>query len=135
MNVRNGSKKKDPDFHPVAEMQRKSKVYLLHQDAFLIQKTLEEIANIFKAAVLWDPTTQKIKDLKDSLGLFCYLSAHNMRDVRGSASENEWLEQAIVLSHNLTMTSDSKKVADLEAFANPFLSDFIKVYDQMTDIK
>lgn len=121
--------------HPIERMKQCSKVMLLHQDEFLIAKTLEEISKIFEVAVLWNRNTQILQDLKDTMGNFYYLSAHNMSDVRGSAARTEWLEEAIYRSHKIDTSSGEEKMLDLEAFANPLYSQFKKVYDQQTQLK
>ncbi len=122
--------------NPVDRMLKCSKVMLLHQDEYLIQDTLKEISNVFKTAITWNKNLQDVKTLKDSMALFCFLSAHNMRNVRGSASETEWLEQAIYRSLGVNVSIEqNRKMVDLEAFANPLFNDFIKVYDEVVQIQ
>jgi hypothetical protein len=91
------------------------------------------ISTIFAKAVLWKPA-EKLQQLKDLMTLHSYLSAHNHRDIRGTASETEVLERAIYRSHGIHAVHDPKKLVDLEAFANPMLSVFAKSYDQMTQL-
>ena len=66
---------------------------------------------------------------------FCFLATHNIRDVRGTAAENEWMERAIYLSHKFDISTPQNQMVDLEAFANPLFSDFSKVYHKMVEVK
>lgn len=125
----------DPEEHPLKCMLECSKVLMMQQDVLLIQKTLEEIAKVFKRAMLWT-REQPLSDLKNTMAEFCYLAAHNMRDIRGTAAETEWLERAIYNSHGVEYSlRDKGKLVDLEAFANPLFSEFVKEYDKMVELK
>lgn len=125
---------KCPEHHPIKRMTERSKVMLLHQDEYLIEKTLEEIAKVFERAAMWDRNSQDLQALKDIMALFCYLSAHNIRDVRGSAAETEWLECAIYESLKVEAKYDKERMVDLEAFANPLFSQFKKAYCEMVEL-
>lgn len=102
-------KYKNPTEHPVERMKLCSKVMLYHQDEFLIDPTLQEISKIFEAAVSWNKEKQSLQDLKDMMFLIVHLATHNIRDVRGTAAENEWLESAVYRSLNVTVTKDQAK--------------------------
>ncbi len=123
---------KDPKHHPIELMKKNSRVMLAHQEPSKISKTLELIAAIFKKAITWNKETQTIEELQDLMALFCFLSAHNMRDERGSAAETEWLRDAIYLSLGVRFSIDQNhSLIDLEAFSNPMFSEFKKIFDQM----
>lgn len=126
--------KKTPTEHPIERMKLCSTVLMIHQDEFRIQETLLEIAKIFETVVKWDRNAQSINDLKETMALLMHLATHNIRDRRGTAAENEWLEAAIYHALGLNFKSDKTKSVDLEAFANPFLKDFVTLYKDMTNL-
>lgn len=125
---------KNLNHHPIQRMQERSTCGLLHQDEFLIEDTLKEVSSLFEKAVSWDRNTQSLQDLKDLMKPYWFVNVHNMRDVRGLAAENEWLEQAIFLALDVKMTRKSEELVDLIALANPLFSDFCTEYDRVTDL-
>lgn len=126
---------KNPDHHPIKRMQERSKVMLFHQDEFLMDTTLQEISKIFEKCVTWNSRTETTQALKDRMALLTYLATHNIRDVRGTAAENEWLECAIYRSLGVDYSIEREKgMVDLEAFANPLFSKFKEVYSKMVNI-
>lgn len=127
--------KKDPAHHPIQRMFQHSKVMVLHQDEYSIEKTLQEISKIFETTVSWTKDKKSLQQLKDSMALFYHLATHNIRDMRGGAAENEWLEHAIYRSLKVKLSTDSTRIADLEAFVNPLFSTFKKVYDEITHLE
>jgi hypothetical protein len=103
--------------HPVDRMLESSTVMLLHQDNFLINDTLQEIAHIFANTVLAS------KDLfKARANLFRYYFAHNMPCDRGSSAISEIFEMALYEARDLSITYNPKKLVDLEALTSPLLS-------------
>jgi hypothetical protein len=126
--------KKMDSHHPIKRMKESSKVLIVHQDEFLIQKTLNEIAKIFEKVVTWNSITYTEFELKDSMADLCFLSAHNIRDTRGSAAETEWLEQSIYRSHGFKIADKEKRIIDLEALAHPLFSHFKEKYHQITTL-
>jgi hypothetical protein len=130
-------KKKDPDHHPIKRMKERSKILMLHQDEFLIQDTLEEAAKVFEEAVLWNQKNQPLDQLIDSMALLLHLLIHNIRDIRGTAAENEWLEQAIYQSiEEVDFSIDRREqMIDLEGFAHPLFSEFREVYRGIVKLK
>jgi hypothetical protein len=124
-----------PSEHPINRMKQCSKVLILHQDEYSIQPTLEDIAKIFESAVSWNKQTQTLDELKDTMALLFHRATHNIRDLRGTAAANEWLQGAIFDSLKVENEVDKDKMLDLEAFTHPFLSDFAQVYHQMTQLK
>ncbi|MBA3238922.1 MAG: hypothetical protein H0T62_11335 [Parachlamydiaceae bacterium] len=125
---------KTDSHHPIKRMKESSEVLLVHQDEFLIEKTLNEIAKIFEKVVTWNSMTYTEFNLKDSMAHLCFLSAHNMRDFRGSAAETEWLEHSIYRSHGFKIAVKEKRIIDLDAFANPIFSNFKEKYHQVTTL-
>lgn len=127
---------KDPRHHPVERMKKMSKVIMLHQDMLLIEDTLKGVAKIFEANVKWDKNTQTLEELKESMAQMLYLLTHDVRDVRGTSSEDEKLEYSLYKSLGLVCEQNLKeKTVDLEAFAKPMFADFKKEYVSMTDLR
>lgn len=125
----------DPAHHPIQRMLERSKVMLLHQDEYSINETLQEISKIFETAVTWNKETLSLKKLRNIMATICHLATHNIRDVRGTAAENEWLAEAIYRSLSVKCSIDTKRMVDLEAFANPLLADFKKAYKDMVKLE
>ncbi len=121
---------KTPKEHPILRMKKYSKMLIVHQDELLISKTLNEISNIFENVVYWNKSTQSQEDLKDQMGILCYLLSHNMRNLTRTVIEDEQLERAIYLSHGFTHSRN--KEIDLLAFTNPLLTKFMHVYKEIT---
>lgn len=127
---------KRPSEHPIERMKLCSKVMLFHQDEFLINETLQEISKIFETAVTWNQEKQTLQELKDTMAYLDYLATHNIRDVRGTAAENEWLEAAVYRSLKVQPTIEQKeRMMDLEAFSNLFFSKFREVYNQNVSLQ
>jgi hypothetical protein len=111
------------------KMRAHSFVHLLHQDSFEVPKTLKQAEQLFKQAVLWKPLETHLDDLVSKVGQLMFLLAHNHRDIRGTAATSEWLERALYEVNGFKMASDSKRLPDLIAFANPFsLEQYLKAY-------
>lgn len=126
--------RKDPNHHPIQRMQERSICGVLHQDEFLIEETLNEVAVHFEKAISWDRSHQSLQDLKDLMKPYWFVNVHNMRDVRGLSAENEWLEEAIFHALDVKMTRKSEHLVDLIALANPLYSDFCREYDEVTEL-
>jgi hypothetical protein len=115
---------------PVDRMVKHSKVMVIHQDTFLIETTVKNIAKIFKESVLWNRDKDSLADLKNKVALLRYEFAHSMPFVRGSAAIAEWLEAAIYHHHGFTEFRHSKtSLTDLEALTSLTLEDFMKRYE------
>jgi hypothetical protein len=97
---------------PIATM-AKSDVLLGHQDQYLIAAMLQENAQIFERALLWDK--KDIQDLKNQVALFRYLFAHAMPFSRGSAAVGEWLEKAIYQYQGYHCKHNPSLLGDCEA--------------------
>ncbi len=107
-------------------------ISLIHQDVFLIQETLNDIADLFKQAIEWDgKNTQELTDL---VGLINYLFAHSMPFIRGSAAIAEWLEMAIYRYHGLDLQYNEATSINMEALVQP-LNEFIEKYPSMIKIE
>lgn len=109
-----------------------STMLLIHQDPFLVEETLPEIAKFFADAVLWDG--KEIADLKEKIAKFRYLFAHTTPFSRGSASIAEWFEQILYQFHGFEVDYNNEVMIDLEAFSSPLWSDFIAKYPEMIRI-
>ena len=121
---------KNRDFHPLEFMRRHSKVFVMHQDCFLIEETLQDIAQIFARVI----QSEDRREVKDQMALLLGLSSLSVRDMRGSAAQGEWLEEAIFRGLEISCIKNSDKLVDLEAITPPF-SAFIKRYDQMRTVQ
>lgn len=128
---------KDPAHHPIERMKQFSKVMILHQDYSEIQETLDVIAEAFVKAVTWERGTQSIEELKDTMALLMFLATQDMRDERGTAAENEWLEASIYGSFSdLEFSIDrAENMVDLEAFTHPLFSDFKAEYHRIVHVR
>lgn len=124
---------RDFSMHPADRMLRDSTIMVIHQDVFLMQETLQEIARIFAKAVLWD--RQDLNDLKRQVGLFRAYFAHNMPCERGSAAMGDWFEALLYAMHDYEVEHEHKKMVDLETLTTPLLSVFLKNYEAMTILK
>ncbi|MCX6990875.1 MAG: hypothetical protein NTX49_07435 [Chlamydiae bacterium] len=116
---------------PVDRMKRHSKVMVIHQDTFLIETTLKNIAKIFQEAILWNRDKEGLTDLKNKVALLRYEFSHNMPFQRGSAAIAEWLEAAVYRYHGFTEFRHVKtSLTDLEALTSLTVDDFMKRYDR-----
>ncbi|WP_068470870.1 hypothetical protein [Candidatus Protochlamydia phocaeensis] len=118
---------------PIDRMLKYSTVMVIHQDNFLIDETLQEIALLFANAVLCE--TNKLEDLQAASGLFRHYFANCMPTERGSASIGEWLEGSIYHAHGYKIKYNKDRQIDLEALTTPLLSDFIKDYPSMLTVE
>lgn len=99
---------------PVGRM-KNAHVTILHQDRFLIEGMLQEIAAVFEKAVRCDSSIEKVSGLKDQVALIRYLFAHAMPFSRGSAAIGEWLEKTIYQYHGYECERNPETMGDLEA--------------------
>ena len=115
---------------PIERMTLKSRVALIHQDLFLIEPTLQEIAKIFKRAVEWDG--KEISRLQQDVAELEYLFSHCAPFARGSMAISEWIEMAIYESHGFEIKY--KLPVNLEALTLPF-QEFVEKYPSMVDVQ
>jgi hypothetical protein len=66
---------------PIEKMKEQSIISILHQDPFLIDPMLEDVAKIFKRAIEWKGDNVKV--LKNHVALLQYELAHAMPFIRG----------------------------------------------------
>jgi Avirulence protein len=120
---RNGSE--DP-----VERLKSAHVIITHEDRFLIDETLQEIAAVFERAVRSDSSVEKVNELKDQVALTRYLFAHAMPFARGSAAIGEWLEKTIYQYHGYEIERNPKTMGDLEALTTLWSVFRKEKYDQ-----
>jgi hypothetical protein len=120
---------------PVDRMLRCSSVAMIHQDVFLVDISLQDIAQIFKAAMMWNKKTERVADLQNRVGLLRYVFAHAMPYARGSAAIGEWLEESIYKYHHFDAEHDSDVCIDLEALSAFHLAEFMEVYTKSLDLR
>jgi hypothetical protein len=117
---------------PVEHMTDRSIVSIIHQDPFLIDPMLNDIARIFKEALEWNKANVTL--LKNQMALLQYELAHAMPFIRGSAAISEWLEMALYRFHGFTLSYNPDKMVNLEALTSP-LEEFVRNYDSMISLK
>lgn len=105
---------------------------IVHQDPFLIDSMLTDIARIFEEVISWNG--ENLKELKDLVALLQYELAHVMPFKRGSSAVSEWLERAIYLLHGFNLKYHQKKMVNLEALTT-LLNEFIENYDSMIGLE
>jgi hypothetical protein len=119
----------DYEEDPVEHMKERSKITIIHQDEFLIDATLKDIAALFKKALMCDK--ENFSDLKDAVMLMSYELDHNMPLGRGSSAVGEWMEQAIYASKGYQMKYAISKLLNLEAVTST-LPEFVENYSKLT---
>ncbi|MBU6446526.1 MAG: hypothetical protein KGQ49_03920 [Verrucomicrobia bacterium] len=115
----------DPEEDPCERMARCSEVVVVHQHESLIQKTLDDASPVFAKAVQWNG--KNIVELQELIALL-RLELICMPFLRGSAATSEWMEAAIYEFHKLRYTMDRNRLTDLEAYSNPYPSQFFNAY-------
>lgn len=105
-----------------------ARVVVMHQDRFLIEKTMEAVKGYFARAL---KATEE-RELIQSVGMMRFLFAHACPYYRGSAAIGEWLEQVVYQfkGHRLTFASDYK--GDLEALTSFRAEEFMAKYQETT---
>jgi hypothetical protein len=104
---------------------------IYHQPELLIEETLKDLAGVFEKIVRWNRSD--VYELKQLMALFRYEMAC-MPFRRGTSAVTEWLERALYDYHQISCQFDENRLADLEAYSNPFFSDFFKAYDSMCSL-
>lgn len=102
---------------------KNASIIILHQDKYLINRTLQEAAQAFEKAVRWNQT-KPTQELINEMALVRYLTAHSMEDARGSAANSEWMEQVIYRYHKIECLHSKETMGDLEALVAPMWSTF-----------
>lgn len=122
---------RDNKTHPFNRMVGDSKVLVLHQDRFLIPDTLNEIAAIFKRAVL----SKDIGSFSAELRRFQHLFAHDMCVERGAAALNEWYATAMAGARDCILEFDKNHMVDLLAISSPLYPEYEKKHPECVKIK
>lgn len=107
-------------------------ISLIHQDVFLIQDTLNDIAKLFKSAI--ECSSEDKDNLINQVGLINYLFAHAMPYQRGSAAICEWIEMAIYAYHGFDLKYNENYSVNMEALTLP-LDEFISKYPSMIQLE
>lgn len=113
---------------PIERMTMHSLVTIIHQDPFLIDIMLDDIAKVFKRALEWDK--KNLKDLMTTVALFEYEFAHSMPHLRGSGAIAEWFEVALFRYHGYNLRYNQKKMVTFEAYSSS-LKEFVESYGSM----
>jgi hypothetical protein len=101
--------------------------YIVHQDLYSINETLQVCGALFKRVMRWK-NSEPQRLLKEQMAGMIWLLAHNHRDERGTASETEWLERAIYKAHGFAVRALTTRMIDCVALATPLLSAFVPLY-------
>jgi hypothetical protein len=115
----------DQEEDTIDRMTNESVSTIIHQDPFLIREMLQDVAKLFKEAVLWNRDKDDLKKLKDRVALIDYELSHAMPFYRGSAAIAEWIEMALYQYHGFTLRYLPEKLVNLEALTSP-LHEFIQ---------
>lgn len=113
---------------PVERMLNHSISTILHQDPFLIDAMLADIAKIFKKAIEWNG--KDLNELMQDVALLEYEFAHSMPHSRGSGAIAEWIETAIFRFHGYHVRYNQKKMVTFEAYVSS-LKQFVENYKTM----
>ncbi len=105
-----------------------SPIMVIHQDTFLIGKTLENISKVFRDCITSRIDKIGLGELQTKIGLLRYEFSHCMPFLRGSAAIGEWLEKAIYRFHGFKPTHSSRTIGDCEALTALDLEKFLTVY-------
>lgn len=115
----------------IAAMKHKTSAAVLHQDTFLIEPMLADLAKIFKQAIMCN--THDIKTLKEHMTLFKYQFSHVSPFFRGSATISEWIERAVYEYQGYTLKYNNNKMPTLEAWTSS-LKEFADNYDSIVTV-
>ncbi len=124
---------REAGMNPLVKMNNHTTAMVIHQDSFLIQPTLMEIARIFARAVLCD--RNDVSELKNRVGVFRAYFSHTMPFIRGSSSVGEYFETLLYHFHGYRVAYNPKKLVDLEALTTPLLSTYMSNYSSMIELE
>ena len=123
---------RDYSTDPFEHMKENSIISVVHQDPFLINPMLQDIAKIFQKVIEY--RDGDVAKLKNTVALLQYEIAHAMPFKRGSAAISEWLEMAIYRYHGFKMTYNSGVMVNLEALTlTP--AQFVREYEKMIKLQ
>lgn len=112
-------------------VQNKPCVMIKHMDKKHIVKTMALAAALFEKII----TKKSPGTLKDDLAEMRYRIAHIMPWERGSAALGEWLESTMAQVVGFTSAFPQDRMGDMEAFAIPYLPNFVPKYGQSLTLK
>ncbi|PJD91390.1 MAG: hypothetical protein CK424_07145 [Legionella sp.] len=107
-------------------------IELIHQDPFLIEETLDDIAGLFKTVLEWDKSCDSETDLVNTIALINYEFSHAAPFIRGSAAIGEWLEHTLYRYHGFTIQYKDTCNVNMEALTLP-LEEFVTQYPSMVE--
>jgi hypothetical protein len=121
---------------PVERMKNRSTAIVIHQDPFLIDPTLQEIAKVFEKCMLWNREKETLQDLKNRVFLFRFLYANCMPNSRGDGAIGDWLEIALYRFHGFAKTRhNSERLPCFEPLASLSLSHYLERYNQTITVE
>lgn len=121
---------------PVERMVKYSKVFIVHQDTFLIDETLQEISRVFSEAILWDKEKDSLQTLMDTVALMRFLFAHCMPSGRGDGAIGDWLELTIYRYHGFSKTRYAPdRLPCFEALSTLTLSSYLRNYRETITVE
>lgn len=115
----------------IEAMKNRSAVLIVHQDPFLIEPMMKDIAIIF-AQVIRCPSNDQ-KSIKSQMTLFKYQFSVAMPFFRGTAAISEWFEKALYAYHGYSLNYNEEKMPTFEAWIST-LKQFADNYDSMVRI-
>lgn len=113
------------------EMWAHSEVACLHQDRFLIERTMAEAEKYFDKAKSWTPDKPQA-ELVENVGMMLYLYSHAMPYQRGSAAIGEWLEKIVYEHHGFSVGERPGMKVDLTALTTLRAELFMTAYQEST---
>ena len=112
-------------------------IVVLSQDIYLIDKSLNECALLFKEILSWDPS-RPLNELKEKVAELRYIFAQSMPYQRGSAAVGEWLEKSIYRQFGFEcdyQPAYPKDSVDTAAVTSLTYSQYLKRYEKLVQLK
>lgn len=116
----------------ISAMTEHSIVLIIHQDPFLIEPMLADLAKIFKRAI--ECHTNNVRELKEHMTLFKYQFSQAMPFFHGNAAISEWMERAVYKYQGYRLLYNNDKMPTLEAWTST-LKEFADNYDSIVTIE
>lgn len=116
----------------IKAMADRSIVLIIHQDPFLIEPMLADLAKIFKRAI--ECHTNNVQELKEQMTLFKYQFSQAMPFFHGNAAISEWMERAVYKYQGYRLLYNNDKMPTLEAWTST-LKEFADNYDSIVTIE
>jgi|GEM_PF-2728240 hypothetical protein len=116
-----------------AKEQHMQPIHFVHQAPFLIDETLDLVAEIFAKAFVWKKKIG-LQYLTIHIGLIRYLLTHIAPFKRGSAAISDWIETALYRYHGFSDFQPSRQT-DLKAISLLRLDHFMDYYQQFNENK